>query len=258
MHHTHAKAPRLTVCVPAYEMQGRGAAYLDQLLHSLQAQSYPHLDVVIADQSRDGSLAELCAAWADRLTLTRIDTSDVKRCASANINRALDAATGDIAKVLFQDDFLCAPDALARIAQAMTDSDAAWCLCGSGVTRNGTDIEAPMRPRLNPGLHLGHNTVSSPSVLALRRSCPERFDEDLEWLMDVEFYHRLALTYGPPALVDEVLVANRLHDGQVSARIDRRIKARELDAVIRRHRGTTSLAGKLEYAKRRIKTLWPV
>ena len=70
-----------------------------------------------------------------------------------------------------------------------------------------------MVPRLNDRMHLGRNTVSSPSVLAIRRTCRERFDESLQWLMDVEYYHRLHVAHGDPVILPETLVATAIAQG---------------------------------------------
>jgi glycosyltransferase involved in cell wall biosynthesis len=247
----------ISICIPAYEMGGAGATYLDALLASLDRQSFRDFDVVVADQSSDGAVKACCAQWSDRMRIDRFDNTAAPRSASANVNSALDRAGGEILKILFQDDYLCADDALGRIHEALGDGTASWALCGSAVTRDGRTLEAPMVPRLNDRMHLGRNTVSSPSVLAIRRTCRERFDESLQWLMDVEYYHRLHVRYGPPAIIDDTLVATRLHDGQVSSAIDCAIQARELDHVLHKHRRTTTLSGRFEYTKRRIKTLWP-
>lgn len=248
--------PKVSVCIPAYEMNGQGATFLAVSFEALRAQDFDDFEVVISDQSRDMAVYDLCEVWRDRLTIRHIWNRDAPRQASANVNSALDEAKGEILKVLFQDDYLCATDALSQIHNTLHSGQAKWLLTGSGVTRDGSTIERPMIPKLTEKLHFGKNTVSSPSVLAIRQECTDRFDTDLIWLMDVEFYRRLWTVYGAPAIVEEVLVANRLHDGQVSAGIDRALKARELDHVWRGHAATTRMPGKLEYARRRLKTLF--
>ena len=122
-------------------------------------------------------------------------------------------ASGRILKILFQDDFLCSDTALEQIAAGFADPAQKWLLCGSGVCRDGKTVENPMVPQLNPRLRFGRNTVSSPSVLALRAEVGLHFDESLIWLMDVEFYDRCAQQLGAPVILPETLVANRLHEG---------------------------------------------
>ena len=130
-----------------------------------------------------------------------------------------------------------ARDALEQIARGFDgDAGARWLLCGSGVSRDGETVGNPMVPLLNDQLRFGRNTVSSPSVLALRAEVGLHFDENLIWLMDVEFYDRCAQQLGAPVILPDVLVANRLHEGQVSARVTKPLRRSELRHVWRKTR----------------------
>jgi glycosyltransferase involved in cell wall biosynthesis len=251
------EAPFLSLCIPTYEMGGDGARYLDDSLARIAAQDFHDLEVVVADQSEDDAVARICAARAGDLRLRRIDTRATARTSSANTNAAMRAARGQVLKILFQDDLLVGKGALARIAAAFDDPATSWVLCGSGVTRDGMTIDRPMVPRIEAGLEYGRNTVSSPSVLALRAGRDLWFDEDLIWLMDVEFYRRCADRLGPPAILEETLVANRLHAGQVSARVDRALKRRELRQVRARHRQGATWPAHRAYLWQRLKLLGP-
>jgi glycosyltransferase involved in cell wall biosynthesis len=248
-------SPKISVCIPAYEMNRLGAVYLDESFTALDQQDFSDFEVVVSDQSNDLAVHELCKRWSGRLNIKHVWNLEGARRASTNVNRALDEASGDILKVLFQDDYLCLPDALTRVYSSLSTSSSPWLLSGSGVTHDGHTIERRMVPTLSDKLHFGKNTVSSPSVLAIRKECPERFDPNLVWLMDVEYYKRLWTAYGDPVILSDISVANRIHKGQVSAGIDRALQAKELDYIWRTHASTTSLSGKIEYARRRLKTL---
>ena len=249
--------PRLSVCIPAYDMNGLGATYLEKNFRTLENQNLMDFEVIVSDQSGNNDVFELCKAWCKRLTLHHHWNLHGKRQASANVNHALRKARGEIYKVLFQDDFILSKTVLQSIVDAFEREDAMWLLKGSGVTRDGQTIQHPMVPRLTPKLHFGKNTVSSPSVLAFRASSEHFFDENLIWLMDVEFYARFWKEYGDPIILPETLVANRLHANQVSQKIDRGVQKRELDYVLRKSASFTQISGYLEYAKRRGKTFFP-
>ncbi len=165
-----------------------------------------------------------------------LPTGHVARQASANTNAAIDAASGDVVKVLFQDDFLNGNLALSKIVTRFDDPAVQWCLTGSEHSRDGISLIRPFVPRYHSRIQFGRNTVSSPSVLAFRRANAPRFDENLIWLMDVDFYKQCELIWGEPSLLVEPLVVNRLHDKQVSASVDRRLKRRELAYVIGKYR----------------------
>ena len=210
----------------------------------------------MSDQSGNNDVFELCKAWCKRLPIHHYWNLDGKRQASANVNFALRKARGAIYKVLFQDDFILSKTVLQNIVDAFEREDAMWLLKGSGVTRRSNN-SAPNGATLTPKLHFGKNTVSSPSVLAFRASSEHFFDENLIWLMDVEFYARFWKEYGDPIILPETLVANRLHANQVSQKIDRGVQKRELDYVLRKSASFTQISGYLEYAKRRGKTFFP-
>jgi glycosyltransferase involved in cell wall biosynthesis len=237
-------------------MNGMGATYLEKSFGVLAKQTLDGFEVIVSDQSLNDDIKELCEVWQGRLNLRHYWNRDGERQASANTNHALKMARGAVHKVLFQDDFILSETALQEIFEAFDGLEAMWLLTGSGNTRDGQTIERPMVPHLTPKLHFGKNTVSSPSVLAIRASCEHQFDENLIWLMDVEFYARLWKNYGDPIILPETLVANRLHADQVSKSIDRAIQKRELDYVRKKFTSSTQMSGYLEYAKRRAKTLF--
>ena len=248
---------KLSVCIPAYDMGGNGARYLAESFSRLERQTLDGFEVVVADQSEADAVSELCRQWSGRLAIRHVWNRGGVRNASANCNAALGAARGEVLKILFQDDLIVADDALEMTWQALAGGSPAWLLAGSAVTRDGHDLERPMQPRPDARMHFGRNTVSSPSVLALHSGCRERFDEALVWLMDVEFYKRLWDAHGDPVILDAVQIANRLHPGQVSATVTPRLRRTELDHVWRRHGASTSLAGRLEYLRQRLKASLP-
>lgn len=244
--------PHLSLCIPAYSMGGSGAEFLKQSFEILSSQSFKDFEVVVSDQSDDGAVAAVCEAFSDRLSLRHIWNREGKRQASANVNNAMRHAEGEIVKILFQDDYLNGDNALEVIVNAI-GSSGAWHLCGSGVSRNGGAVERPMVPRLTGKLKFGKNTVSSPSVLAMRRAVLEYFDEDLIWLMDVDLYQRLWDHLGDPVISPETLVVNRIHSGQVSAGVSPELRRQELRYIRRKLPGSFQLSSRLEYWRQMLK-----
>lgn len=133
----------ISVCIPAYDMGGRGVAFLEQSLDVLSTQTFKQFEVVVSDQSSDTAIADLCARSS--LQIRWIDARRVPKQASANTNLAMNVAAGEIVKILFQDDFLLGDAALARIAQAFDDPKVNWCLTGCEHTRDGETLERALR-----------------------------------------------------------------------------------------------------------------
>lgn len=244
--------PHLSLCIPAYAMGGKGAEFLAQSFDVLAQQSFQDFEVIISDQSDDEAVADVCARYADRFAVRHIWNREGKRQASANVNNAIRQAKGEIVKILFQDDFLNGDNALQAVVDAM-QTGGNWLLCGSGVSRNGGPVERPMVPRLTPKLKFGKNTVSSPSVLAMRRDRLAFFDEELIWLMDVDLYQRLWDELGDPVIVPETLVVNRVHDGQVSASVSPELRRHELKYMRQKLSGSLSFTAWLEYWRQILK-----
>lgn len=245
--------PYISVCIPAYEMGGRGCEFLDHSLKVLADQDFQDFEVVVADQSEDNAIKDLCADYSG-LNVKHIPTGHLKRQASANTNAAVNKSRGAVIKILFQDDFLNGRDALAKIADAFEAPKVGWCLTGSEHSRDGTTLIRPFVPRYHDRIHYGKNTVSSPSVLAFRREMAPRFDENLVWLMDVDFYKQYALKWGLPLTLPEPLAVNRLHEGQVSAGIDSDLVRRELRYVHRKYGPDESWSDWFHYIGRLRKT----
>lgn len=220
--------PSISVCIPAYDMGGQGGRYLAYSLERLATQDFTDFEVVVSDQSDTDGVAEACAAFEGRLDIRRLDNRAGKRQGSANSNNAMRHARGRILKILFQDDFLCDDSALRQVFDVLRSSDHKWALMGSAVTRDGELLERPMVPCWHDQIRYGRNTISSPSVLALEAGHDIWFDEGLIWLMDADMYQSCHAALGAPAILPDTLVANRLHEGQVSAGVSRKLRRHEL------------------------------
>lgn len=215
------RPPRMSVCIPVYDMDGNGAAYLQPALESLASQRFEDFEVIVSDQSNTSDIEDMCAAYAYRLPLTYVTFRHGPMQGSANCNNAMRHARGEILKVLFQDDYLCDTSALTQVARAFDDPATKWALMGSAVTRDMRTLTDPMVPRYTSRIRYGWNTISGPSVIAIEAGHAIWFDENLIWLMDADLYHTCYEKLGEPAILPETLVANRIHKGQVSQNMDR-------------------------------------
>lgn len=233
------RTPRISVCIPTYEMNGHGCNFLNQSLEVLESQTFKNFEVVVSDQSEDDEIKDLChKKW--NMNLRYYSTKQLKKNASANTNAAIDASRGKIVKILFQDDFLLGPDALMKISNTFDETCAKWVLTGSAHTFDGRALFKPFIPEYHNLIHYGKNTVSSPSVLAFLKEDAPKFNEALVWLMDVDFYKKCELAWGHPAVLPEPLVVNRIHGDQVSKKIESKIIREEISIVRSIYRGGES------------------
>ncbi len=61
------------------------------------------------------------------------------------------------------------------------------------------------------------------------------FDEELNWLVDCEYYYRLYLKYGKPTIINEITVVNRTHGGGLTDTTPQSLKDKELKTLIERY-----------------------
>lgn len=174
----------VSIVIPAYEMQGEG---VDRLAWCLRQLSWEWDEVVVSDDSGIDEFMELCDVYGYKYV-----RNTRTKGAAGNLNNAIDHARGHIIKVLFQDDYFeDTPDSLVAMNH--------WSFCTSKHNTNRGD-HVPYHPPSLKELALGCNTYGSPSAMAFRKT-DLRFDENLQWLFDVDFYVRMTQRYGLPDLL---------------------------------------------------------
>jgi glycosyltransferase involved in cell wall biosynthesis len=227
----------VSIAIPCYEMHGYGASFLDWGLARIETQTYPHIQVIVADHSVDDEVEKVSNAWVDRLDIKYIRNEYRRGSSSANANAALTHSDGSLIKVLCQDDYLFDAQAIERTVGAFADASAAWLISSY---MEVTDRSTPGRchdPFLNRDIAI-KNTLGTHSALTLRAGAKsELFDENLIWLMDCEYYRRLYDRFGPPILLNEPTVIQFLWRGQVTHThaASRRLRKRERRYVKHRH-----------------------
>lgn len=215
----------ITVLIPTYEMQGLGAQFLERALSSVIEQKVEStlglisMEIVVIDHSRTHEIKKVCehANLESAIPIAYVSNPRARGSASANLNEGFNYSTGDIVKILFQDDFLSTSSAICNVVISMKQNpQIQWLVSGSNHTRDGDTVFSPIAPRYHRWIHLGLNTISSPSVVAVKREAWLDFDERLKWLMDVDWYKSLASKHGQPLIFPDVLVTNGIGLHQVT------------------------------------------
>ena len=207
--------PRFSICIPVWEQHGFGLQYIKDLIYSIQIQTFQNYEIVISDHSINNDIYEFVATLKN---IKYVKNLSNRGNGVYNLNQTLIRASGEIIKIMFQDDFMFDRRCLEKFDEAFQDENIKWAVCGCNHTRDGVNFERPMVPSWNDKLLEGVNTISSPSVLAFHNENIELFDEDLTMLMDVAYYYRLGQRYGMPTVIEDCLVTNRCHENQISSR----------------------------------------
>jgi glycosyltransferase involved in cell wall biosynthesis len=204
----------VSIAIPCYEMHGRGAEFLEYGLARVADQTHPRIEVVVSDHSRDDAVELVCDRWSGSLDIRYVRNGEKRGSSSANLNVALEHARGDLIKILCQDDYLFDATAIGRTVAALRDEDH-WLVSSYLHTQDRKTLFRRQDPRLTADIAVV-NTIGTHSCLTIRNDEPERFDEDLIWLMDCEYYRRLYERFGPPRILRDVTVVQTLWEGQVT------------------------------------------
>ncbi|MHA8108528.1 glycosyltransferase [Aquirufa sp. A-Brett2-W8] len=226
MNEVAESSPLISLAIPVYEMHGYGVTFLEFSFTKIISQTYNNIQVVISDHSISNDIQELCNSWTDRLNILYLRNENNRGNSSSNINNAINNCDGELIKILFQDDFLIESNVIYDIVNSFK-SNQFWLVCACTHSNNGIDYYNNFYPKWNSNIVGGMNTISSPSVLTIRKSVKERFDENLIWLMDCDFYMQLYIKYGLPVIHNNICIVNRIWGNRLSDTIPETIKKRE-------------------------------
>jgi glycosyltransferase involved in cell wall biosynthesis len=107
--------PLVSICIPTYHRP----EYLRRAVASCLAQTYPHLEIIITDNSLNDETAKLAATWTDPRVQYHSNGGNIGATNSAN--RAWSMAKGKYIKFLMDDD-LIKPRALELMVKALEEN----------------------------------------------------------------------------------------------------------------------------------------
>lgn len=106
--------PRVVACMPTWN----GAAFVQETLESLAAQTYPSLEIVISDDLSSDDTAQICERFAATDSRFRVVRQPRRLGWVGNANHLLGMAEGDYAFFAFHDDPV-RPTYVARLVEAL-------------------------------------------------------------------------------------------------------------------------------------------
>jgi glycosyltransferase involved in cell wall biosynthesis len=221
--------PRITVGIPAYK-----STYLREAISSVLSQTHQDFELLISDDSRDGSVRRVVETFDD----PRIQLIEGPRQGLVpNSVHIWEHASSDLLKFLYDDDLLY-PSALAAMSDVLLQDDRhVYAFCRRVVIdeagremRRLEGFEGAVwtwfEPTAVPNylVRTMHNTVGEPSSVLIRRSafpdasCLSSYAGlPIGHLIDVAFFMN-AGHFGRAVAVCDYLTAFRLNPEQVSSR----------------------------------------
>ena len=224
--------PFFSIAIPAYGYNGKGHEFLEYSFFIMESQTFKDFEVVVSDHSTDDTIKDLCESWSDRLKITYIRNERGRGVISPNLNVAMENCRGEWIKILFQDDFLYDSDSLNQTKNFINDNPSAtWISTKFCHSSDGVNMYRELYPTWNKEMALGKNSMGCPSVISIRNRNILLFNEDLNWLMDCEYYRRMYDIHGEALVLDSTTVVNRTQEHRLTNSISDSQKLAEVEKL---------------------------
>lgn len=211
--------PKISIAIPAYVKDETDLSYLKESFDRIAQQSFDDYEVVVADNSSNDLVENLCNEYQDKFSL--IYKRNLEHVGmSANSNVAMDLCNGEYIKILHCDDCFYRDNALESIVNALDNSDRQWLVNGFNHTYNSVNFFDPRIPKYPDHLLVGNNLLGSPSNVTIRNKDIEYFDNNVQTSMDHEWYHRLRMKFGMPLILQNILTTSRQHLNNVTSKLN--------------------------------------
>jgi dTDP-4-dehydrorhamnose reductase len=238
-------SPFFSIAIPTYGYNGRGGEFLEFSLDIINKQTFKDYEVVLSDHSTDDTIKKIYEKWSDKMNISYVRNEHGRGIISPNINNAMKLCKGKWIKVLFQDDFLYNEDSL-KIQHdfIISKKDLSWLMSTFYHSEDGKSFKNLYVPKWNEGIwkrvgmtYDANNTMGCPSGMTLKNTRENLifFDEELNWLMDVDFYKRMSDLYGAPKILNEITVVNRIWGSRLTDTIGKELKLKELNLLEKRY-----------------------
>lgn len=228
--------PFFSIAIPTYGYDGKGVEFLDHNFEILSKQTFKNFEVVISDHSIDDTIKTVCNKWFGILNIKYFRNEHGRGMISPNMNIAMKRSIGKWIKVLFQDDFLFDNNSLQIQYDILNENqDIKWLISTFCHSNDGKAFYRFYNPKFVDNIWDGTNTLGNPSNLTVLNKDLIYFDEELNWLVDCEYYYRLFLKYGKPTIIAPVTVVNRTHGTGLTDTTPQSVKDKELKMLIERY-----------------------
>jgi glycosyltransferase involved in cell wall biosynthesis len=204
--------PKISICIPSYEANGRGVEFIDKNIQSILSQTYKNMEIVISDHSKNDDIENYIKGLGlDNIVYLR-NTENIGFPAH-NTNNAIKNSSGNYIKLMNLDDFIVGEDTLQLMVDLLLN-EGKWVISGCIHYDYGNGSWTnPIIPRIEgDGRHLirGINFVGCPSVGLIPRD--EYFDTEVLYMIDCELWYRMFIKYGYPGVLKDYRISVGIGD----------------------------------------------
>ena len=260
---------KVSICIPAYGNE----AGIRRLLQSIEEQKYGDYEVIITEDTIESSVEDTVEDSVDESIAEVVrEKSYVKYYrnkkrlgATVNWNEAIGKSSGEYIKLMHHDDWFSDENSLGKFVELL-DKNPQADLAFSGTvqeeaersyTRCITKEDAEFIRVDYHNLYMG-NTIGAPSAVIIRRNnintgnmVPVKYDENLKWLVDMEYYMRVLSSNPIFAYTEEPLISIGVSEEQLTeeCRDDGELNIREYGYIFDKY----NLNNKTQYREKLIR-----
>ena len=213
--------PFISICIPTYKRP----ELLKKLLDSIQVQSFRNFEILINDNSPDDSVKDLVNSYDGILTIS-YEKNEPAISATENCNKVMKRSNAPWIKVIHDDDWFAAADALQQFADAAMHSGKDFIFCASNQVYLETGkiamekLDEERKQMLDDSVFslFYLNLVGHPSVVMHRRDDSLEYDKAFNWVLDIDYYVRYLNGHNGYQYLPETLVNIGKGPGQESSK----------------------------------------
>ena len=119
---------KVSIAIPTWENNGRGVEFLDDLIRTIEIQTLTDYEVIVSDHSENNDIKNVVKHYERKgMNIKHVRNTENRGNGPANTNAAIDLCTGEIVKIMFQDD-LFTDDAALEVRNKIITRDEAKSL----------------------------------------------------------------------------------------------------------------------------------
>jgi hypothetical protein len=239
----------LTVVIPIHDPFGKEKSRIIRAVNSIVLQKNPPRTLILGSSHEISYLNEIKELVSGKFKVKNFVNKS--NGAAANLNFLLAEVSTQYSKILFQDDFLKSDESLETIERTLDGSPKKWLVHGCDHFYETNRLTGRIhRPVVSRSLIRGVNRIGAPSVIAFKNGFIPKFNEEMVYMFDCEWYLRMQHSFGNPEIIKDPLVTIGIHSNQATEWAQKFLQ-KEIEMTKNLHK-VTFLLGNCELCKKKL------
>jgi glycosyltransferase involved in cell wall biosynthesis len=206
---------KVSICLPTYKQK----EFLEKTIESILAQSFTDYELIITDDTPGDEIGNFIYSVFARFDGKLKYYKNLKPLGSPeNWNECISHAQGEYIKIMHHDDWFTDSDSLSHFVKMLDDNHKADFAFSAAVAvsikLNKTWLHQPLSTQIeqlrkDPFVLFFGNFIGPPSSVIYRKKNKKlKYDKNLKWVVDFEFYIRCLVNNGCFAYTDKPLITS--------------------------------------------------